>query len=110
MSKYFSIIMPVYNSQQYLREAIESVLFQSFKDIELLIIDDNSTDNSYSIINEYLKKDDRIKYFRNECNKNRSDDSKKINARHYKPRCRWEKDRSYKAVNRKLCSTAHKWC
>ena len=61
--------MPVYNSQQYLREAIDSVLNQNFNEWELLIIDDCSTDNSFFIINEYLQKDKRIKYFKNESNK-----------------------------------------
>lgn len=56
--------MPCYNSQYYMRHAINSVLIQSYKNWELLIIDDGSTDDSASIIQEYILKDPRIKYFK----------------------------------------------
>lgn len=59
MSK-VSIIMPVYNAEKYLREAIESVLRQTYTDFELLLIDDKSTDNSKQICREYAKTDRRI--------------------------------------------------
>jgi len=58
-----SIIIPVYNKEKYLSRCIESVLNQTFKDIECILIDDGSTDNSYSICNEYVKKDSRLKYY-----------------------------------------------
>ena len=58
-----SIIMPVYNSEKYIAEAIESVCNQSYKNWELLIVNDGSTDRSPDIINEYAEKDDRIKVF-----------------------------------------------
>ncbi|MEY2368947.1 glycosyltransferase family 2 protein, partial (plasmid) [Weissella cibaria] len=58
----FSVIMPVYNVQEYLDRSIMSVLSQSLQDIELIIINDGSTDGSHSIIDYYLKKDIRIKY------------------------------------------------
>lgn len=54
--------MPVYNVQEYLDRSIMSVLSQSLQDIELIIINDGSTDGSHSIIDYYLKKDIRIKY------------------------------------------------
>ena len=54
-----SIIMPTLNAEKYLRESIDSILDQTFKDFEFLIIDDNSTDNTLKIINNY--KDKRIK-------------------------------------------------
>ena len=59
MSK-VSVIMPCYNASAYLREAIESVRTQSYKDWELLIIDDGSTDDSREIATEYAIKDKRI--------------------------------------------------
>lgn len=59
MSK-VSIIIPVYNAERYLREAIESVRKQTYTDFELLLINDRSTDNSMEICREYSKKDHRI--------------------------------------------------
>lgn len=56
-----SIIMPVYNSEKYVGKAIESVLNQTFKEFELLLIDDGSTDSSGSICDEYEARDSRIK-------------------------------------------------
>jgi len=55
-----SVVMPVYNSEKYLRRAIESVLCQSYKNYEFIIVDDGSTDGSIDIINEYR---DKIVYF-----------------------------------------------
>ena len=63
-----SILMPNYNCEKYLPEAIESILKQSYKNFEFIIIDDFSTDNSWKIIQKYSKKDKRIKCFRNEKN------------------------------------------
>lgn len=60
-----SVIMPVYNAGEFLVEAIESILTQTVKDFEFLIIEDHSTDNSWEIIRKYQKKDKRIKAFRN---------------------------------------------
>jgi glycosyltransferase involved in cell wall biosynthesis len=53
-----SVVMPVYNGAQYLRESIESILNQTYKDFELLIFNDGSTDNSLEIIKSY--RDERI--------------------------------------------------
>lgn len=61
-----SVIMPVYNGQKYLNDAIDSVLCQTFKDFELLIIDDGSTDSSVEIIQSI--KDSRIRLLKNEKN------------------------------------------
>ncbi len=55
-----SIIIPTYNTEQYLRQCLDSVINQTFKDIEIIIVNDNSTDGSYNIIKEYAKKDDRL--------------------------------------------------
>jgi glycosyltransferase involved in cell wall biosynthesis len=53
--------MPVYNSQRYLRAAVESVLAQTFGDFELLCVDDGSTDESLAILRGYESKDDRVR-------------------------------------------------
>ena len=58
-----SIICPVYNSEKYLNDCVNSVLNQSFSDWELLLVDDGSTDNSTSICDSFSKMDKRIKTF-----------------------------------------------
>lgn len=59
--KLVSIIVPVYNSQPYLAELIGSVINQTYNNWELLLIDDHSSDNSYSIMQKYMNTDMRIK-------------------------------------------------
>ena len=59
MSK-VSIILPIYNVQEYLRECLDSVCSQSLADIEIICVNDGSTDSSLDIINEYAAKDKRI--------------------------------------------------
>lgn len=61
-----SIIMPVYNSEKFLADALNSVINQTYKDFELIIIDDGSTDGSSDICEEYAKNDKRIKYVHQE--------------------------------------------
>ncbi|MGN9057105.1 glycosyltransferase family 2 protein [Bariatricus sp. HCP28S3_A7] len=61
-----SIIMPVYNCERFLSESIESVISQSYKNWELLIVDDGSKDKSVSIIESYVAKDSRIRFYKNE--------------------------------------------
>lgn len=56
----FSVIIPVYNAETYLKECLNSVLSQDLKDIEIICVDDGSTDSSLSILNEYALKDSRI--------------------------------------------------
>jgi glycosyltransferase involved in cell wall biosynthesis len=60
-SPFFSIITPVYNSERFLRECVDSVINQTFVDWELILVDDGSTDNSGDICDEYALKDKRIK-------------------------------------------------
>ena len=55
-----SVIIPVYNVEKYLKHCLDSVCNQTFKDIEIIIINDCSPDNSLQIIKEYQQKDDRI--------------------------------------------------
>ena len=55
-----SVIIPVYNVEQYLRECLDSVVNQTLKEIEIICVDDGSTDNSLEILKEYAKKDKRI--------------------------------------------------
>ena len=56
-----SIIVPVYNIIQYLPKCLDSILSQTLRDIEIICVDDCSTDSSFSILEEYKSKDDRIK-------------------------------------------------
>lgn len=55
-----SVIMPVYNGEKYLSEAIKSILNQTYKNLELIIVDDGSNDNSVAIIKKYQRLDKRI--------------------------------------------------
>ena len=63
MNEMASVIMPVYNTEKYVEEAICSVLSQSYQDWELLVVDDCSTDSSVSIIKRYMEQDRRIHFF-----------------------------------------------
>lgn len=56
-----SVIIPVYNVEKYLRQCLDSVINQTLKDIEIICINDGSTDDSLQILEEYAKKDERIK-------------------------------------------------
>lgn len=68
MSK-ISIIVPCYNTAQYIRRCLDSLIQQTFSEIEILCIDDGSTDNTLSILKEYEKKDSRIRVFHQENDK-----------------------------------------
>lgn len=61
-----SIIIPVYNVENYIVECLDSVAYQTYKDFEVLLIDDGSTDRSSIICDEYSKKDNRFKVFHKE--------------------------------------------
>lgn len=60
VNPYISVLMPVYNSERYVRTAVESVLNQTFTNFELLTVDDGSSDNSLSILRELKARDNRI--------------------------------------------------
>ncbi len=66
--KLVSVIMPTYNSEKFVGKAIESVIDQKYSNWEILIVDDASTDNTHTIVNEYKNKDSRIKYSKLENN------------------------------------------
>lgn len=72
MKPKISFVMPVFNKEAYVGEVIPSVLNQSVKELELIVVDDCSTDDSRSIIEYYAKKDKRLKYFPLEKNMGRS--------------------------------------
>ena len=57
-----TIIVPIYNASMYLRKCLESLYHQSYKKMEILLINDGSTDNSEKICKEFVKKDSRFKY------------------------------------------------
>ena len=58
---FLSVIIPIYNVEEYLVQCIDSILAQSSEDIEVILVDDGSTDKSGSICDEYEKKDESIK-------------------------------------------------
>ena len=61
-----SIIVPIYNSGRYLRQCLDSIINQSYKNFEVLLINDGSVDDSATICKEYVEKDSRIRYFEKE--------------------------------------------
>ncbi|EAL6184099.1 glycosyltransferase family 2 protein, partial [Campylobacter coli] len=63
-----SIILPTFNVEKYIAKALESCINQSFKDIEIIVVDDCGSDKSIDIAKEYAKKDKRIKIVHNEKN------------------------------------------
>ena len=67
-----SVVIPTYNSEKFIEKCIESVLNQTLKEIEVIVIDDNSIDSTKSIIVNYTKKDRRIKCIFSEKNRGTS--------------------------------------
>jgi len=57
----FSVIIPIYNAENYLRECLNSILKQTYSDFEIIAVDDGSTDSSLEILDEYVNKDSRIR-------------------------------------------------
>lgn len=68
-----SVIIPTYNREHLLPRAIKSVLEQTFSDFEIIVVDDASTDNTKKIIEDFQKKDKRIKYIKHKKNKGESE-------------------------------------
>ena len=61
-----SVIVPIYNTEKYIHKCINSILGQSFRDIEIILVNDGSEDNCGQIVNEYQKADARIKVIHKE--------------------------------------------
>ena len=83
-NKLISIIIPSYNRKEFIGQAINSALKQSYKDIEIIIIDDGSSDGTFEFLNEQYKNNSNIKIYRNEKNSgagfSRKDGYKKSNG------------------------------
>lgn len=67
-SPQISVLMPAYNAAKFIEESIKSILNQTFKDFELIIVDDASQDNTWKIITRLAKKDSRMRIYRNRYN------------------------------------------
>ena len=65
----FSVIIPTYNRANLISKAIKSVLYQTYKNWELIVIDDGSTDNTKDIVEEFQKEDNRIIYLKQKTKK-----------------------------------------
>ena len=61
-----SVIIPIYNVEKYIAECLESVINQTYSNLEIICIDDCGSDNSMKIVQEYADKDNRIKIIRQE--------------------------------------------
>ena len=66
--KIVSIIIPVYNVEQYLAECLDSVIHQTYQGLEIICVNDRSTDRSAEILREYSQRDHRITVIQNQCN------------------------------------------
>jgi glycosyltransferase involved in cell wall biosynthesis len=63
MNSLVSVIVPIYNTEKYLNRCIDSIINQSYKNLEIILIDDGSTDNSFYLCKEYAKEDKRISFY-----------------------------------------------
>lgn len=61
MNSKVSIVVPIYNTEKYLKKCLDSIINQTYGNLEIILVDDGSTDNSGKIIDDYAKKDSRIK-------------------------------------------------
>lgn len=66
MNAIVSLVIPVYNSERYLRQCLDSVISQTYRSLEIICVNDGSSDGSYSILEEYASRDDRIRIFTKE--------------------------------------------
>ena len=63
MQELISIVVPVYNAEKFIKETLKTVINQTYKNWELILVDDASTDNSVKLINDFVRKDKRIKLY-----------------------------------------------
>jgi glycosyltransferase involved in cell wall biosynthesis len=63
-----SVLMPVYNGAGFVGKAADSILGQTLRDLELIIIDDGSTDNTWKVLEKLAERDSRVNIYRNESN------------------------------------------
>ena len=64
--KLISVIVPIYNCEDYIKRCIDSIINQTYKDIEIILVDDGSTDKSSYICDTYINKDNRIVVYHTE--------------------------------------------
>jgi len=67
-NKLVSILIPVYNREKYIEETVQSALNQTYKNIEIIVVDNQSTDNTWEILQKLASQDERIKIFQNKTN------------------------------------------
>lgn len=65
----FSVVIPLFNKEKYIERCLDSVLVYNSQEIEVIVVDDGSRDNSVSIVNSYIKKDSRVQLFLHDVNK-----------------------------------------
>ena len=58
-----SVIIPAYNVERYIKQCVETVLYNSFKDFEIIVVNDGSTDGTYTILKKLVTEDERIRVF-----------------------------------------------
>ena len=63
-----SVIMSAYNSEKFIDSAVNSIINQTYKNLELIVMDDSSSDDTYSLLQNFEKKDNRLKVFKNKKN------------------------------------------
>lgn len=68
MKPLVSVIMPVYNCKEYIASAVDSIINQSYRNLEIIIVDDASSDGTWEILQEYANKDKRVRVYKNEVN------------------------------------------
>ena len=59
-----SVIMSAYNSEKFIDSAVNSIINQTYKNLELIVMDDSSSDDTYSLLQNFEKKDNRLKVFK----------------------------------------------